>query len=155
MSPKIMETKDAISGKEGTLFLTINGASLEFAEITKFESKIEYTKAAVKRVGARMEGSKIVGAKGTGTMSVYYHRPEMRAMALQYLKTGKSPIFDAMVVNEDVTSAAGKQTSLVKNIVPDSVMIALLDGESEDVLKEEVPFTFDDFDLINQFLVIN
>lgn len=151
--PRIMETKDAISGKEGTLFLTINGASLEFAEITKFESKIEYTKSVVKRVGARMEGSKIVGAKGTGSMSVYYHRPEMRAMALQYLKTGKSPIFDAMVVNEDVTSAAGKQTSLVKNIVPDSVLIALLDGESEDVLKEEIPFTFDDFDLINQFAV--
>jgi hypothetical protein len=151
---RIMETKDTISGKEGMLFLTINGTSLEYAEITKFDAKVEYTKADVKRVGARMDGSKIVGAKGTGNMTVYYHRPEMRAMALEYLRTGKAPMFDAMVVNEDTTSAAGKQTTLVKNIVPDSATIAILDGESDDVLKEEIPFTYDDFDFLNQFKVI-
>lgn len=150
-----METRDAISGKEGTLYISINGKSLEFAEITKFESKIEYTKADVKRVGTRMDGSKIVGAKGTGSMTVYYHRPEMRAMALDYLRTGRSPIFDATVVNDDATSRAGKQTSLIKNISPDETMIALLDGEGDEVLTEEIPFTFDDFDLINQFKVIN
>lgn len=152
---KIMETKNAVSGKEGMLFLTINGQSLEYAEITKFDAKVEYTKAAVKRIGARMEGSKIVGAKGTGNMSVYYHRPEMRAMALEYIRSGKSPMFDAMVVNDDVTSDAGKQTTLVKNIVPDSALIAMLDGDSDDVLKEDIPFTYDDFDFLNQFTVTN
>lgn len=151
MTQKIMETKDAISGKEGMVYLTIDGRSLEFAELTKFESKIEYTKAAVKRVGPGMEGSKIVGAKGTGTMTVYYHRPELRAMALDYIRTGKPPLFDALVVNEDRQSAAGKQSTAVKNISPDSALIALLDGDTDEVLKEEIPFTFDDFDLINQF----
>lgn len=152
---RIMETANAVSGKEGMLYLTVNGQSLEYAEITKFDSSIEYTKAEVKRIGARMDGSKIVGAKGTGNMTVYYHRPEMRAMALEYLKTGKSPMFDAMVVNDDVTSAAGKQTTLIKNIVPDTTMIAILDGESDDVLKEEISFTFDGFDFLNQFVVTN
>lgn len=152
--PKIMRTEDAISGKEGMLYLTINGKSLEYAEIVKFEAKVTYKKSQVPRVGARMDGSKIVGAEGTGEMSVYYHRPEMRAMALKYLKTGKSPMFDAMVVNDDVTSAAGKQTTLIKNIVPDEAILALLDAESDDPLKEEIPFTFDDFDFLNQFKVI-
>lgn len=152
---KIMQTENAVSGKEGMLYLTINGSSLEYAEITKFESKIEYTKADVKRIGARMDGSKIVGAKGTGNMTVYYHRPEMRAMALEYLRTGKSPMFDVMVVNEDITSMAGKQTTIIKNIVPDGALLAMLDGESDDVLKEEIAFTFDDFDLLNQFKVTN
>ncbi len=124
--PRVMRTEDAISGKEGMLYLTINGSSLEYAEILKFEAKIEYTKSDVKRVGARMDGSKIVGAKGTGSMTVYYHRPEMRDMALEYLRTGKSPLFDAMVVNADVTSMAGKQTTIVKNISPDETTIALL-----------------------------
>ncbi|MCJ8008900.1 phage tail tube protein [Lederbergia wuyishanensis] len=153
--PRIMETANAISGKEGMLYLTINGRSLEFAEITKFDAKVEYKKASVPRVGARMDGSKIVGATGTGNMTVYYHRPEMRAMALEYLRSGKAPILDAMVVNEDATSSAGKQTTLVKNIVPDSAMIAILDGESDDVLKEEISFTYDDFDFLNQFKVTN
>lgn len=152
---RIMEAQNAVSGKEGMLYLTINGQSLEFAEVVKFESKIEFTKADVKRIGTRMDGSKIVGAKGTGSMTIYYHRPEMRAMALEYLKTGKSPIYDAMVVNDDASSDAGKQTTLVKNIVPDGMLTALLDGESDDVLKEEVAFTYDDFDFLNQFKVTN
>lgn len=155
MTRRIMETQNAISGKEGMLYLTIGGNSYEYAEITKFDAQIEYTKSDVKRLGARMDGSKIVGAKGTGNIGLYYHRPEMRAMALEYLKTGKSPIFDAMVVNNDITSAAGKQTTLVKNIVPDSTMIAMLDAESDDTLKEEFSFTFDAFDFLNQFSETN
>lgn len=152
---RIMQTVDAISGKEGMLYLTIDGRSMEYAEITKFDAKIEYTKSDVKRLGARMDGSKITGAKGTGNIGLYYHRPEMRAMALEYLRSGKSPIFDGMVVNDDVTSAAGKQTTLVKNIVPDSTTIAMLDAESDDTLKDEFSFTFDDFDFLNQFNAIN
>ena len=152
---RVMETVNAISGKEGMVYLTINGNTFEYAELTKFEAKVEYTKSEVKRLGARMDGSKIVGAKGTGEMGLYYHRPEMRAMALDYLRSGKSPIFDAMVVNDDVTSAAGKQTTLVKNIVPDETMIAMLDAESDDTLKEEFSFTYDDFDFLNQFKAIN
>lgn len=152
---RVMQTVDAISGKEGMLYLTIDGRSIEYAEITKFDAKIEYTKSDVKRLGARMDGSKITGAKGTGNIGLYYHRPEMRAMALEYLRSGKSPIFDAMVVNDDVTSAAGKQTTLVKNIVPDSTTIAMLDAESDDTLKDEFSYTFDDFDFLNQFRAIN
>lgn len=152
---RTMETRDAISGKEGMVYLTINGQSVELAELTKFEAKFEYKKADVPRVGNRVDGQKIVGAKGVGSMTIYYHRPEMRAMALDYIRTGRSPIFDAMVVNDDPTSRAGKQTTLVKNIVPDEIMIAMLDGESDDTLKEEIPFTFDDADFLNQFRVIN
>lgn len=153
--PRVMESKDAISSKEGTLYITIDGKSYEFAEIVKFDATIEYIKADVKRVGARMNGSKIVGANGKGNMTYYYHRPEIRATALEYLRTGKAPIFDAMLVNADITSAAGKQTAIIKNIVPDSTLIAKLDGDSDDVLKDEVSFTFDDFDLLDQFKTIN
>lgn len=146
-----MQTVDAISGKEGMVYFTIDGNTYEYAEIISFEAKVNYKKSEVPRVGARMTGSKIVGADGTGDMTVYYHRPEMRAMALKYIRTGKSPIFDAMVVNDDVTSDAGKQTTTINNIVPDETVIALLDGDSDDTLREEIPFTFDDFDFLDQF----
>jgi hypothetical protein len=152
---RIMRTDDAISGKEGMVYITIDGSSLEYAEIIKFDAKVTYKKAKVARVGARMDGSKIIGAEGTGAMTVHYHRPENRKMALDYIRTGKTPIFDAMVVNDDKSSFAGKQTTLVKNIVPDEATIAKLDGESEDTLTEEIPFTYDDFDFLEQFKVIN
>ncbi|WP_394606810.1 phage tail tube protein [Geobacillus thermoleovorans] len=136
--PRVMESKDAISSKEGTLYITIDGKSYEFAEIVKFDATIEYIKADVKRVGARMNGSKNRWSKRKRNMTYYYHRPEIRAMALEYLRTGKAPMFDAMLVNADITSAAGKQTAIIKNIVPDSTLIAKLDGDSDDVERRSV-----------------
>lgn len=151
--PRVMESKDAISSKEGILYVTIDGNVYELAEIIKFEATIEYIKADVKRVGTRMNGSKIVGASGKGNMTYYYHLPLLRNMALNYLKKGKAPIFDAVLINADVTSSAGKQTAIIKNIVPDSTLIAKLDGDSDDVLKDEVSFTFDDFELLDKFKI--
>ena len=150
----VMRTNDAMSSREGTLYITIDGQSFEIAEILKFRADVEFTKVEVKRLNARMEGSKIVGAKGTGSMTVYYHRPEIRAMAWEYLQNGKSPLYDATVVNTDITSMAGKQTVDVRNIVPNKILLAMLDAESSDTLKDEFDFTFDDFEMINQFNVI-
>lgn len=149
-----MQTKDAMSSREGLLYITIENQTLEIAEILKFKAEIEYNKVEVKRLNARMEGSKIVGAKGTGEMTIYYHRPEIRAMAMDYLRSGKAPMFDANVVNADITSAAGKQTVDIRNIVPDKTLLAILDADSPDTLKDEFQFTFDDFAILNQFNVI-
>lgn len=151
---RTVENNDPISAKEGMVYITIDGRSYEYAELLKFEAKIEYTKADVKAIGKRMKGGKIVGAEGTGSMTVYYHRPEMREMALEYVRTGKSPIMDAQVVNSDATSSAGKQSALLKNIVPNGAIIAMLDGESDDLLKEDIDFTFDDFDFLERFRAI-
>lgn len=153
--PRIMQNNDAISAKEGVVYITIEGQVYEYAELIKLEARINYTKADVKSVGKRMKGGKIVGAEGVGSMTFYYHRPEMRRMALEYVKSGKSPIMDVQVVNADVTSRAGKQTALIKNVVPDSALIAAIDGDSDELLQDETDFTFDDFDFLDQFRTIN
>lgn len=152
---RLMRNEDAISAKEGIVYVTIEGVVHEYAELIKFEARVDYTKADVKSVGKRMKGSKIVGAEGTGSMELHYHRPENRQMALEYVKTGKAPKMDVQIINADITSAAGKQTALIKNIVPDGALIAALDGDSEDLLTDETDFTFDDFDFLEQFAIIN
>ncbi|WP_042472804.1 phage tail tube protein [Bacillus ndiopicus] len=154
MATNVMQTKDAMSSREGLLYIAIGNQTLEIAEILKFKAEIEYNKVEVKRLNARMEGSKIVGAKGAGEMTIYYHRPEIRAMAMDYLRSGKAPMFDANIVNADITSAAGKQTVDIRNIVPDKTLLAMLDADSADILKDEFQFTFDDFSILNQFNVI-
>ena len=72
----IMNQLDALSAKEGTVFFTINDKQYELAELISLEAKIEYTKADVTPLNSRMKGGKIVGAEGTGTVKMYYHRPE-------------------------------------------------------------------------------
>ena len=82
----IMNQLDALSAKEGTVFFTINDKQYELAELISLEAKIEYTKADVTPLNSRMKGGKIVGAEGTGTVKMYYHRPELKKMALEYVK---------------------------------------------------------------------
>lgn len=155
MSNRIVENNDPISAKEGMVYITIEGRTYEYAELLKFDAKVAYTVADVKAIGKRMKGGKIVGAEGTGSMTVYYHRPEMREMALDYVRTGKSPIMDVQVVNSDAMSSAGNQTALLKNVVPKGAVIAMLDGDSDDLLKEDIDFTFDDFDFLERFRALS
>ena len=54
-----------------------------------------------------------------------------------------------------LTSSAGNQTALLKNVVPKGAVIAMLDGESDDLLKEDIDFTFDDFDFLKRFRAIS
>ncbi|MGM7683546.1 phage tail tube protein [Cytobacillus sp. Hm23] len=151
---RIIQNNDAISGKEGLVYLTIDGTVYEYAELIKINARLKYAKADVKGVGKRMKGGKIVGGEGTGNMEFHYHRPEMRKLAHEYMKTGKSPIMDIQVINADITSRAGRQDVLLKNCVPDGALIAALDGDSDDLLKDDTEFTFDDFDFLDQFSVI-
>lgn len=70
---------------------------------------------------------------------------------MEYIKTGKDFYFDLQIVNEDPASTVGKQTSVLKDCNLDSVVAAAFDATSDDPLEEELPFTFDDFDLLDQF----
>ena len=151
----ILQNNDAISGKEGTVFVTINGQVLEFAEIVKITARVNFIKAAVKGVGKRMKGSKVVGAEGVGSWTIHYHRPEIRAMVVAYIKTGAMPLIETMITNADITSRAGKQSVLLKNMIPDSALIAALDGDSEDLLTDESDFTWDDLEMLESFVAVN
>lgn len=151
----VLQNNDAISGKEGTVFATIKGQVIEFAELVKIEARINLIKADVKAVGKRMKGSKVVGAEGVGSWTIHYHRPEMRDLVYSYVKTGDIPIIDVMVNNADITSRAGKQSVLLKNLIPDSALIAALDADSEDLLTDESDFTWDDLELLERFNVVN
>ncbi len=69
---------------------------------------------------------------------------------LDYIKNGKDVYFDIQVVNEDPTSLLGKQTTVLKNVNLDSVIMAQFDVDS-DALEEDIDFTFDDVDILDEF----
>ena len=73
---------------------------------------------------------------------------------LDYIKTGRDFWFDLYVVNEDPQSSAGKQSVMLKNCNLDSVIIAKFDASSDDMLEEEMPFTFSDVELLDEFRTI-
>ena len=147
----IMSQLDALSAKEGTVFFTINDKQYELAELISLEAKIEYTKADVTPLNSRMKGGKIVGAEGTGSWKMYYHRPELKAMALNYVKQGIFPRIDIKFTNEDRSSRAGRYTIVLKGVLFKESLIFKLDGSADEVIDEETDFTFQDFDILSEF----
>lgn len=146
----LLEAKDTISGREGRAFAQIDGKNEEMFYVKTLEAKIEKQKAEVKVLGSRSVQHKAAGWTGTGSMTIYYMTPLFRNMMLDYIKHGKDTNFIIQITNEDPMSSIGTQTVCLKNVNLNSVVMAKLDTES-DVLEEEVEFTFDDVDILNNF----
>lgn len=141
---------DTISGQEGKATANINGIITDMFYLKNLEATFEKTKTEIKTLGKRGTQHKTTGWSGTGSMNIYYVTSAFRKMALKYAKEGKDTYFDITITNEDPTSTVGKQTIVLYNCNLDSIVLAKLDVEA-DTLDEDVDFTFDDFDILDEF----
>jgi len=137
-----LKARNTISGKEGKLFLD----GEELAHIKNFEATVEKNKEAVPIMGRRMDGHKSNGATGTGTAT--FHKVTSRFIQImkEYIRTGVDPYFTMQSVLDDPTANRGTERVTLYDVNFDSVKVAGLDVEAV-ALEEEVPFTFEDFDL--------
>lgn len=145
-----LQAPDVISGKEGRAYAVINGNVEELFYAKNIEARVEKTKSEVKALGRRATQHKTTGWSGSGTLTLYYVTSLFRRLMLEYARTGKDFYFTLQVINEDPSSATGRQTTVLKECNIDSVVLAKLDVDADE-LDEEVPFTFSDFDLPDQF----
>lgn len=146
-----MKESDAISGKYAKAYITINGRVEELFYARSLEATIEKNKADVPVLGRTNVGKKATGWSGTGTLNIYYVTSLFRQLMQEYIKTGRDFYFDLQVVNEDPQSSAEKQTVVLKNCNLDSVIAAQFDITSDNPLNEDIPFTFDDYEILDVF----
>src|SRR5690606_793840 len=146
-----MRESDAISGKHAKAFVTINGQVEELFYARSLEATIEKNKTDVPTLGKTNVGQKATGWTGTGTMNIYYVTSLFRRLMLDYVKTGRDFYFDLQVTNDDPTSSAGRQTVVLKNCNLDDVIAAQFDITTDEALNEDISFTFDDYDILEQF----
>src|SRR5690606_16599747 len=150
-----MKESDAISGKHAKAYATINGQVEELFYARSLEATIEKNKTDVPVVGKTNIGQKAVGWTGTGTLNIYYVTSLFRRLVRDYIKTGRDFYFDLTVSNDDPTSATVRQTVVLKNCNRDSVIAAQFDATSDEPLNEDVSFTFDDYDILEQVAPLN
>ncbi|MCD9026049.1 phage tail tube protein [Cohnella silvisoli] len=145
-----LQARDTIHGQEGRAYATIDGQVEEMFYIKSLEASAEKQKTEIKTLGKRGTQHKAAGWSGTGTMTIYYVTSRFRQQMLNYIKNGVDTYFDVQVVNEDPASGVGKQTVILRDVNLNKVILAKLDTDSE-ALDEEVEFTFEDVDIIDQF----
>lgn len=154
MKKNTMHAKDAISASLAECFITIDGNRYQFMQAVSVEAKFQKTKVEVPILGRTGKGNKSTGWKGTGTAKFYYNTSIFRSLMKRYKETGEDIYFDMQVTNEDPTSAAGRQTVILRDCNIDSGVL-LKFAAGEDTLTEEMDFTFEDFDMPEEFSTLD
>lgn len=142
--------RDAVNGKQGKAFLTIDGVINELFSAKKIQTDYEFQKADFKVVGTTGVQQKTTGVKKTGTMTIYYGTPLFINMAREYEKNGKVIYFDLQVENDDPATSIGKQIAVYYGCSLDKIPLSMLDADA-DTLEEEVSFSFTSFDVLQSF----
>jgi len=142
---------DTISAREGKAYITINGQNRELFEISALTAQIDLTVQERRMLGHRMTQHKVVGATGTGSMTIYFMNSEMLNQAIQYLRTGNYRGLKIQVKNEDPQSTVGKQEVVLLNVILASIPAAILDDQSDDPITFDTDFTFDDIEILEGF----
>lgn len=141
---------EVISGKEGDVYVKINGNRYHYMHLVDIEAILEYSKGDVPILGRLMDGHKINGAKGTYKGKVYYRFSEEREVAEAFKNGGPAPLMEIEITNLDQSTMAGVQRAVLKDCMPDSVVLAKL-AAGDEFLEEDFEGTFDDFEIPDKF----
>ena len=145
-----MQAKDVVSARLAYCYATINGNKFLLMMAKNLKAEAKKNKKTVDILGQTAAGHKATGWEGTGSMTIYSVTSMFTKLLKKYQDTGEDVYFDIQVVNEDKTSASGRQTVILKNCNLDSGVIAAFDA-SGDWLEQDIDFTFEGFEIPEEF----
>jgi len=151
MAENYTRLSDTLSAKEGKAYITIDGQNRELFEISALTAQIDLSVQERRMLGHRMTQHKVVGATGTGSMTMYFMNSEMLNQAIQYLRTGNYKGLKVQVKNEDPQSTIGKQEVVLLNVILATIPVTTLDDQSDDPITFDTDFTFDDIEVLEGF----
>lgn len=151
MADNYTRLADTISSKEGKAYITINGSNRELFEIVSLKAQLDLNVQSKRMMGHRMTQHKVVGAEGTGSMTMYFMNSDMLRLALDYIKNGKYGGLKLQVKNEDDQSTVGSQEVVLLNVLLKTIPVATLDADSDDPVTIDTDFTFDDIEGLSYF----
>ncbi len=150
MPRQIMHAKDSVSASMAECFVTIGENRYNFMQAINLEASIEKNKTEVPILGKTGKGNKATGWTGSGSATFHFNTSIFRKLLKQYKETGQDIYFDIQVTNEDPTSSVGRQTVILKDCNLDGGLIAKFDAD-EEYLEDEFDFTFEDFEMPEEF----
>lgn len=150
-----MNAKDAVSASLAECYIEFdNNERYNFMQAINLEASIEKTKSEVPILGKTGKGNKSTGWKGSGSATFHYNTSIFRKLLYNFKKTGEDVYFDIIVTNEDPSSAVGKQTIILKGCNIDGGILTKFDADAE-YLDEELDFTFEDFEIKEEFKMLD
>ena len=153
MARNVMHAKDTVSASLAECYVTLEGQRYNLMQAINLEANFEKNKTEVPILGKTGKGNKATGWTGTGSATFHYNTSVFRMLMYRYKETGEDVYFDIQVTNEDPTSAVGRQTVILKDCNVDGGILAKFDADAE-YLDEDMDFTFEDFEIPEQFKLL-
>lgn len=151
MANNYTKITDTISSKEGKAYITIDGQNRELFEVSSCKAQLDMKVQSKQMLGHRMVQHKVVGAEGTGSMTMYFMNSDMLKLALAYIKEGKYGGIKLQIRNEDGQSTVGAQEVALLGVILNTIPVATLDDGSDDPITVDTDFTFDDIEALELF----
>lgn len=138
----MVDAKRVINGTYGEAWLE----SKYLNEITGLEAKITLNKSDVIQCGTLMQGSKVTGAKGTGTLKMNKVSTYSSSLISSYLKKGTFPGL-TLISNLADPDAYGAERVMLTGVTFDELTLA--NWAAGALGEESIPFTFDGYDFVD------
>ena len=154
MANNVMKARDTLAAALAECFVTVDGQRYNFMQAIDLEARFEKTKTEVPILGRTGKGNKGTGWKGTGSATFHYNTSLFRSLMKKFKDSGEDVYFDIQITNEDPTSAAGRQTVILRDCNMDGGVLAKFDADAE-YLDEDMDFTFEDFEMPETFRALD
>ncbi len=139
----MVETKRICNGTFGEVWVDDE----LFAECYKAQGKVELTKEEIKQCGTWFTDSKIVGCKGTGSLTLYKVNTRLANKISDMIARKQDVRFTVISKLADPDSYGAERVALYGVSFDD---LTLFDWEAQKPAESEHPFTFTSFKYLDQ-----
>lgn len=155
LNRNLLAPDDLISGKEGDVFVTIDGRRYHWLHCTEMEATVDIKNSEVSLLRNKITQHKDGEMTGKFKGKAYKIDSQIAAAMTRYKNaTATSPAIEIQIDNEDPSSATGRQSAVLKGCKFDSFVLAKINS-SEEQLEEDIEGTFDDWELPETFNVLD
>ena len=116
------------------------------AEIESAQAELSMSYTDVPQVRKLTRGKKLTNIEGSGTLKMHHVRSTITKKVSDRLKRGKTPSFKIIIKLDDPDALGAERTALYNCKL---TKLTLMDWESGKVTEETIPFTFEDWDLLD------
>lgn len=146
------DIRESIDLNAGKVYIIQNGVVEEEPGILKISTKRNIKTRTRTPIGSRIEQTKPTKISNSGVMTIdAWAAARIDGMVDEFEATGKMPLFDLQIVNEDTSTTVGKRVVRYYNcMLKDDIDISKLE-DSDEAFTMDINFSFESKKTLQDF----
>lgn len=150
-SNNVIRGRDVLNSNLGTAYIEINGRMRRIFELRNISATVEMVKEDVMLINDVMCKHKCVAARGSGSFEIYTGVRDYSTMIRSYINTHHGLYFTITFEMYDPESTRGRRNVTLYDCLIDQHVLGMLNTENG-ILSEEMGFTFDEYNINEDFV---